>query len=137
MKKFRTEVSLLVIGPVLAIFVLTMFLIYQEGGSIQEVLAMLGGTLALSLYLIFGIWYEITNDNILKVRASIFYKIDVPIEKIHTIEKTNSILSAPAASLNRIEIKYNKYDSVIISPNHREMFIQELLKFNPDIEVKL
>ena len=136
MKKYRTEVSWKIIGPILAIFSLTMFFVYQSGGNIKEVLALLGGTLALTLYLVLGIWYEITDNYMLKVRAGVFYNINVPIEHIHTIEKTNSILSAPASSLDRIELKYNKYDSVIISPRHRDLFIQELLKINPNIQVK-
>ncbi len=137
MKKFSTEVSWKILGPVLLIFSIVMFLIYQSGAETKEILAFLFGALALVLYLIYGIRYEITDNYMLKVRAGVFYNINVPIEHIHTIEKTNSILSAPASSLDRIEIKYNKYDSVVISPKHREIFIQELLKINPDIEVKL
>lgn len=137
MKKYRTEVSWKILGPVLLIFSIVMILIYKSGGETKEVLAFLLGTLAMVLYLIYGIWYEIADDYMLKVRAGVFYKINVPIEHIHTIEKTSSILSAPASSLNRIELKYNKYDSVVISPQHRDLFIQELLKINPNIEVKL
>lgn len=137
MKKFSTEVSWKILGPVLLIFSIVMFLIYQSGAETKEILAFLFGALALVLYLIYGIRYEITDNYMLKVRAGVFYNINVPIEHIHTIEKTNSILSAPASSLDRIEIKYNKYDSVVISPKHRDLFIQELIKINPNIILKL
>lgn len=136
MKKYRTEVSWKIIGPILAIFSLTIFFISQSGANTNEVLILVAAALVLALYLVLGIWYEISDDSILKVRAGVFYNIKVPIEHIHTIEKTNSILSAPASSLDRIELKYNKYDSVIISPRHRDLFIQELLKINPNIQVK-
>lgn len=137
MKRYRTEISIKILGPVLAVFALTIFLVYKEAGYVHEILILLGAVLVFSLYIIYGIWYEISDNQFLKVRAGIFYKIDVPIDKIHTIEKTNSILSAPASSMNRIEVKYNKFDSVVISPQHREMFIQDLLNINPNINVKL
>jgi hypothetical protein len=137
MKKFRTEVSWKILGPILFIFGITIFLIYKSGGNIDEIFALIGGSLALTLYLVYGISYDISDLHTLKVRAGIFYNINVPIEQIHTIEKTNSILSAPASSLDRIEVKYNKYDSVVISPKNRAEFIQELLKINPNITIKL
>ena len=57
----------------------------------------------------------------------------IEISKIRKIEKTNSILSSPALSLDRISIKFNKYDEVYISPKERQAFIDELLKINPEI----
>jgi hypothetical protein len=39
--------------------------------------------------------------------------------------------------LDRIAVVYNKFDEVLISPKEREAFVQELLKINPNIEVKL
>lgn len=138
MKKFRTEVSWSILGPIFAIYSLTSFFIYiSEGYNDITILSLSAGIVVLTLYLIFGISYEIVNDEILKVRAGIYYKIDVPIANIHTIEKTNSILSAPASSLKRIEIKYNKYDSVVISPQHREVFLSELKRINPNIEIRV
>lgn len=137
MKKFRTEVSWKVAAPILGIFSLLFFLIYMDGGNVEELIALFGAILAVTMYLVYGIRYDISDGQTLKVKAGIFYNINVPIEQIHTIEKTNSILSAPASSLDRIEVKYNKYDSVVISPKNRADFIQELLKINPSITIKL
>ncbi|ESU29539.1 DUF1200 protein [Flavobacterium limnosediminis JC2902] len=48
------------------------------------------------------------------------------------------MLNAPACSFtDRIEVLYNQSDSVVISPKEREEFIKELLKVNPNIQVKL
>ena len=44
--------------------------------------------------------------------------------------------SAPANSFDRIEIIYNKFDSIIISPENKQQFIESLLVINPDIKVK-
>ena len=61
----------------------------------------------------------------------------IEILKIRKIEKTNSILSSPALSLDRIAIFYNKYDEVYISPKDRDNFIKDLLEINPTIEIKV
>ncbi|MEG0697900.1 MAG: PH domain-containing protein, partial [Algoriella sp.] len=58
-------------------------------------------------------------------------KID--INSITKISKTNNPISSPALSLDRIEIFYNKYDSVIISPKNEQEFIQDLQKINSSI----
>jgi hypothetical protein len=63
----------------------------------------------------------------------VYERID--IFKITKIEKTNSILSSPALSLDRIRIRYNKYDEVLISPKVKKEFVDELLKVNPTIEI--
>ncbi|WP_162126406.1 PH domain-containing protein [Flavobacterium phycosphaerae] len=75
------------------------------------------------------------------------YKIDgeklkigytsIDIKTIRKIYATRNPLSAPALSINRIAIVYNKFDEVLISPKDREDFIQELLKVNPDIIVEV
>jgi hypothetical protein len=80
--------------------------------------------------------YTITGNN-LNVRCGFFYNTDVDISAIRLIVETNSVLSAPALSLNRIEIFYNKYDSVVISPPHKMDFIAHLKSINNNIEVKL
>jgi hypothetical protein len=43
-------------------------------------------------------------------------------------------MSSPALSLDRIEIFYNKFDSVIISPKNKADFVAELKSINPAIE---
>lgn len=61
----------------------------------------------------------------------------IEISKIRKIEKTNSILSSPALSLDRIAIFYNKFDEVYISPKHKLEFVNELLLINPTIEINI
>ena len=69
----------------------------------------------------------------LKVKCS-FFVID--IATITKIENTNSVLSAPALSMDRIEVFYNKYDSVVISPGDKAGFIARLKETNPEVIVK-
>lgn len=76
----------------------------------------------------------IISENYLIVKCMFIVNDKIEISKIRKIEKTNSILSSPAFSLDRIAIKFNKYDEVYISPKERQAFIDELLKINPEIE---
>ena len=76
----------------------------------------------------------IISENYLIIKCMFIVNDKIEISKIRKIEKTNSILSSPALSLDRISIKFNKYDEVYISPKERQSFIDELLKINPEIE---
>jgi len=56
-------------------------------------------------------------------------RIEVPVDKITGIQKTRSLISAPAWSLDRVKIDYDNdgYAAyVIISPKEREKFIKQL-----------
>ena len=75
------------------------------------------------------------NGTTLKVRSGFFVNISVDIASIKSISETNTILGAPAASLDRLEITYNKYDSVVISPKNKAEFISDILAINSQITV--
>jgi hypothetical protein len=96
-------------------------------------------TLAFPAFLLqmFCTTYYIINDNLLTIKSSFLYNEKIEIDKIVKIEDTWSILSSPAFSFkNRIEIKYNKWDLIIVSPKDKEAFVNHLLSINPTIVVK-
>lgn len=76
-------------------------------------------------------------ENQLIVKCMFIVNDRIEISKIRKIEKTNSLLSSPALSLDRIAIRYNKFDEVYISPKEKQAFVDELLNVNPDIEIKI
>lgn len=78
----------------------------------------------------------IINENQLIVKSTWIVNERIDISKITKVEKSNSILSSPALSLDRLLVRYNKYDEVLISPRDKTEFIDELLKINPAIEIK-
>lgn len=85
------------------------------------------------VYLMVSIKYEI-NESQLIIHQTMG-KMIIDINTIKSIEPTHTILSAPASSLDRLRISYNKYDDVVISPRRKEEFIQHLLSINPQIEL--
>ena len=42
----------------------------------------------------------------------------------------------PALNTKGLIIHYNKFDDIYISPNQEDLFLEELLKVNPDIEIR-
>ena len=89
------------------------------------------GALSLVFLMFKSIKYKIDGENL----QVWWTKID--IKSIKRIYATNNPLSSPALSLDRIAVVYNTYDEILISPKERKAFVEELLKINPNIEVKL
>ncbi len=92
-------------------------------------------TAAFIIHLLTNTYYTI-NDSLLIVKSGFLVNTTIDIASIRKIEETNSMISSPAASLDRLEIFYNKYDSVIISPKNKAEFIADILAINNNIAVK-
>lgn len=89
------------------------------------------------MVLLLQIKYVVVNGN-LEVKTGLLGTQRIDIREIRTISKTFNPLSAPALSINRLEIKYgNNHDYILISPRHRDKFIAELKAVNPDIQINL
>jgi hypothetical protein len=72
----------------------------------------------------FNTYYAIANSNgTLKVKSGLIINTSIEIETIKKIKKTRTIMSSSALSLDRIEIFYNKFDSVIVSPENKADFV--------------
>ncbi len=92
---------------------------------------------ALILSFLFRTYYQIEGTT-LKIVCGFLFKQEVDIKKIRKIEKTNNPISSPALSVrDRIEIYYDKFDSVIISPERQSEFIQALKLINKNISTNL
>lgn len=77
--------------------------------------------------------YYVVEDDVLKVKSGLFYNRAFQIKAFRKIIKTNSAITAPAASNDRLELFFNGYDSVVISPKDKESFIAHLQSINPHI----
>lgn len=91
----------------------------------------------LLLFMLANIKYVITESQlIIDQSLGKWGKEVIDISTIKSIEPTHTILSAPASSLDRLRISYNKYDDIIISPRQKEEFIRQLQSINPQIVFK-
>lgn len=107
------------------------------GIIIQEWLMAIISTISSAYFcLIFFTMRYVIDDEYLLIRTKFFPSQKVALQDIRKIEESNSILAAPAFSFDRLEILYNKYDSILVSPENKEQFIADLLNVNPEIEIK-
>lgn len=84
-------------------------------------------------YLFFQTKYTI-DANKLKIKCGLFSYKPIDIYEIKEISKTKSIIASPAPSFDRIEIKYGKFNEIIISPKNKFHFVEDLTKINPRIK---
>ena len=76
------------------------------------------------------------QGNALKVKAGFLFRRTIDITSIKKIEETRNPMSAPAASLDRLDIQYGSFDNVIVSPKDKAGFIEALCALNPAIKVQ-
>jgi len=96
-------------------------------------LIIMGAVILFIGWIWFGTGYEI-SDVELKIRCGPFRQ-SIPLQDIREIKRTRSPLSAPACSLDRMEIKYGKSKRVMISPADKEGFIKMLIGKSPQIHL--
>ena len=134
MTVYKSKIDFLIFIPLFLILCIPAVTTAEEKmwGGFMIVL----GVIIFFLHLLSSTEYSITNTTLI-VRCSFLINTKIDINSINKITETNTVLSAPAASLDRIEILYNKYDAVIISPKEKSKFIEALKQINPEIEVVL
>ncbi len=84
------------------------------------------------LHMFFNTIYTI-DDERLHIKCGFFRYNSINIMEMKKISKSSNIISSPAASFDRIEITYGKYDELLISPKHKIKFVEDLQNINPEI----
>lgn len=132
-KTFKSKIGLELVIPLSVLLGAILFMTVSEKPSWLG-LAILLPTLFFIVHLFMTTHYKIDGDN-LTIKSGFFYTKTLSIHTIKKISETNSILSSPATSIDRIEITFGKFDSVLISPLKKKEFIGKLISINPRIEV--
>ena len=86
----------------------------------------------LLLLIFFNIKYSLSEDELFVKNG--FSTQSIPLKDITHIIPTNSMLSAPALSLDRIEIKY-KGGNIVISPKDKEGFYHAVQQRVPALKI--
>lgn len=79
--------------------------------------------------------YYVLRDSELFIRNGPM-KLTIPYDSISRITPTRSWLASMATSSRRLEIKYNRYDYVHISPLDQDGFLRELKRRCPEVNVE-
>jgi len=130
---FPSRRSPILIGLIVFVGALVTFNTFQEAWWLSSLFFLVFTAI---IRLLFSIRYEVEKDQLL-IFSGIGKPLAIAIAEIRSVEASRSPISSPAASMERLEITYGKYDAVYISPDDRKGFIRALLNINPSIKVQL
>ena len=136
MKIYRSKIDcwLAVLIPALTILPALPLVISGEDIWVVVLLAFIS---ALELAVVTGFRYVIDGSKLIVKALYVINSGTYDIGNIVEITQTRTILSSPAASLDRIAISLsNSRTPLVISPVDKEAFISTLTAINPDIRVK-
>jgi len=133
-KVFRSRISVLLLGFVLAIFIPSSIPIIRY--MILSSLLIMGGTFLFIVFLFSGMRYIISGGKLYVKIGIVPYK-SVKIADIVSIERSYNLLSSPAASLKRLRLDIENGAYMLISPVREQEFIETLKAINPNIHLNI
>jgi len=128
-------IGLLLWGIVILSLLLSWYLSFKAGKSFD--IKLLYIYLPLVLFLIsiwFGTYYALHEDH-LEIKVSIWYRKRIPYKNIRGIKRNRSFISAPALSADRLLIRFDSYDEILISPVDELDFVARIKKKNPAVRI--
>lgn len=116
-----------------ALLVAALLVLSQRNGVNVVALVVLGWSVALIWWLYVSTEYTVTSDG-LRVRSGPVYRW-ADAKHIERVRPTKSILSAPALSLDRLEVS-GGFGSIVISPADKAGFIRALKNVAPRLRLE-
>jgi len=140
MNRFLSTKNFYTVAILWALVLGMIFLLYigltQEHVSLFPVV-IISAVIVLILWILLDTRYVIKRHFLLYRSGP--YRGRIDIEKIKKIKYFSGlyvpVTMKPALDTKGFIITYNQYDDVYVSPAKREIFLSELLKINPNIEV--
>ena len=133
-KTFKSKVDLLVLLPVLLLIISAEA--YLLSNKIFTGAIAVGVLAAFVVYTCIDTLYVVTRDDKLKIKSGFLYNREIYIRSIKKVKETRDHAPSPALSFDRLEISYNRYGRVVVSPNNKSEFIRELKEVNPRIRIE-
>ncbi len=132
--RYNSKIGLEIALPVALILIGTeVLMVVKEAWVGIMIVSIVGALIAYT----FKTTYYLLNKDELVVKSGFFVNLNIDANTIKSVKATRNPLSAPAISLDRLEIAYGKYDTVMVSPKYRTGFIAQLLNDHPSIAVEL
>lgn len=132
---FRSRISVLLIGIILAVFIPIFIPIFQ--GKFYLGIYVISGIFFFIISIITGMRYVITGDKLIVMTFWFIPASRVDITRIEKIERSYNPLSSAASSLKRLKISIIKGIPWLISPVREKEFLEALRAINPHIYVKV
>jgi hypothetical protein len=131
MTTFKSKIGLELVVPIGIVlgFVLVMGLVSGPAW----VAVIIAGILFLFIGYLFLSTRYLVQDHFLIIQVGFLYQKKIDILSIKRVRPSRNPLSAPATSLDRLEIRHGKSGFELISPKDKNGFIQLLKSINPGI----
>ena len=131
MKKYHSKVGLTFSIPLIMVIACLVYEVVNESTIYGA--AILALVLGLMVDMMFRTYY-IIEKNRLYIRCGLSTST-IHLQSIRKISDSSILLSSPALSIDRLEILYNKFDTILVSPKDKAAFLAEVKKVNPNIEI--
>ena len=120
-RKFKSAVDWWFYAVILVVPIAVTPVVFKEPASLLVVAIVLAISLVLPIWLLLATYYVVSDERLV-IRSGPFRWI-INRKDITKIERTNSPLSSPALSLNRLRIEYGNGRAVLVSPIELDEFI--------------
>ena len=134
-KVFRSRISVLLIGVILASFLPGLIPMIRSGNIFNPGFYIITGVF---VFVFCGIRYEVTEKHL--VLKMWFISSKIPLSVIVSVERSYNPLASGAASLKRLCIRFKKgykFPYTLVSPVREKEFLETLKKHNPDIYIRV
>lgn len=133
-KTFKSKVDPFILVALIIVLLGTeIFMIINKILTGEIVVALIA---AFAIYLYIETLYTVTGDHKLKIKSGFLYHKEIYIKSINKLRSVKDHRAWPALSSDRLEISYNRYGKIIVSPNKKTEFIKELRDVNPRIRIE-
>lgn len=140
MKRFLSSKNTFTIAIlwILVVFFIGILIVNFEKGNFPPVpIIVLSLVTGLILWVLLDTRYVIKNNFLLYRSGPIRGKID--ISKIKSLKRFSGlnvpVLLKPALDTKGFIVTYNQFDDLFISPKMSDIFVEEIRKINPQIEI--
>jgi hypothetical protein len=111
-------------GVVIVLIATTPLLRSGDPALIALALGTIAFTVGLPVWILVSTRYDV-RDGMLTVRSGPF-RWGIPLREISGVRKSRSVLSSPALSLNRLEIRYGNGKRMLLSPQDAAGFLKAI-----------
>jgi len=129
---FKSKIDKVYAIPLVLILSIGEFLLIRNHFWFGAVLGAI--VIVFALYLWIDTFYQLTPEK-LRIRSGFLYQKEIYVKSIKKIRRTRNHFASPAFSPDRLEISFNRYERVMISPEEGKEFIRQLTSVNPRITI--
>jgi hypothetical protein len=122
-------------GVVIGLAIAPSFVIGAVEPKARTTMLVVGASLLLLFWYLYRTTHYTFEAQALRVQCGPF-RFAIPYDAVRGASPSASLMSGYAMSLQRIEVEYGKFDSVLISPADRTGFLDELRRRAPHANIR-